>query len=270
MNRVENHSRSGVPADAQAAGASVGLVRVVLPAFNEAANISRLIEHIAAAMNRNGRDYEIIVVDDGSTDGTADAVRAIAEDGHFAVTLIRHDANEGLGIAIQSGLQKALSRSSPNDVIVTMDSDSTHAPGLIAAMDRKLHEGYDVIIASRYAPGSRSVGVPFLRRLLSFVASLLFRLVFPISGVKDYTCGYRAYRVQPLLQLDDRHGIDFQNHRGFECMVYLLLRLREQAVIFGEVPILLRYDLKHGLSKMNVPATIWQTLKMIVQLRLGR
>lgn len=93
MAVVEDHSRSGVPAGAQPARASVELVRVVLSVFNEAANTSCLIEHIVATMNGDGCDYEIIVIDDGTADGATDVVQTIAEDEHFAVIPIRHDAN---------------------------------------------------------------------------------------------------------------------------------------------------------------------------------
>src|SRR5262249_45187187 len=100
-------------------------------------------------------------------------------------------------------------------------------------------------------------------------ASWLFQFFFPIHGVRDYTCGYRAYRAGAMKQLIDRHGKEFISERGFSCMVDILLRLRESDLVFTEVPMVLRYDLKPGLSKMKVAQTIFDTLKLLMKRRFG-
>src|SRR5258705_8936510 len=112
------------------------------------------------------------------------------------IHVMTHEVNRGLGATIRDGLVRAVELAGPRDIIVTMDADDTHAPGLILRMVRMISEGHDVVIASRYRNGSRCVGVPLHRRALSLVASWLFRAVFPIRGVKDYTCGYRAYHAR--------------------------------------------------------------------------
>lgn len=114
--------------------------------------------------------------------------------------------NLGLGATIRDGLVAAAESAGDRDIIVTMDADDTHAPGLILRMVRMISEGHDVVIASRYRPGSRSVGVPFFRQALSYCGSWLFRIVFPIRGVKDFTCGYRAYRARVVRDALARYG----------------------------------------------------------------
>ena len=94
-----------------------------------------------------------------------------------------------------------------------------------------------------------TVGVPLLRRFLSYAASTLFRVLLPISGVKDFTCGYRAYRAKAIKDAIALDGDRFMDQDGFQCMVDILLKLRKMNLIFGEVPFVLRYDLKEGEAR---------------------
>ena len=261
-------SRLALPSAMPAAARPPRVVRIVLPAYNEADNLPRLLAALQEAMDDNGIGYEVIVVDDGSRDQTpALAERSAAT---LPVVLVRHATNQGLGAAMRDGLQTALDRAGPRDVVVTMDADDTHAPGLIVQMVRMIGEGYDVVIASRYRAESRVYGVPTLRRVMSRAASLLMRLVFPIRGVRDFTCGYRAYRADVLRRAVDRYQGEFVNQDGFQCMVDILLKLRPLHLIFGEVPLLLRYDRKGGQSKMRVAQTARNTLLLLWRRRLGR
>ncbi len=260
-------SRLASPTAMPAAARSPRVVRIVLPAYNEADNLPRLLAALQEAMEDNGIGYEVIVVDDGSRDQTpAIAERSAAT---LPVVLVRHATNQGLGAAMRDGLQTALDRAGPRDVVITMDADDTHAPGLIVQMVRMIGEGYDVVIASRYRAESRVYGVPMLRRVMSRAASVLMRLVFPIRGVRDFTCGYRAYRADVLRRAVDRYQGEFVNQDGFQCMVDILLKLRPLHLIFGEVPLLLRYDRKGGQSKMRVAQTARGTLLLLWRRRLG-
>ncbi len=242
-------------------------VIVVLPAYNEEANLGRLLEKIDDAMAESNFPYQVVVVDDGSHDKTFEILNGYST--QIPLVVSRHDVNQGLGATIRDGLLMASKIASDNDVIVTMDADETHTPGLILRMVRMIREGHDVVIASRYQPGSRVYGVSLPRRLASFSASWLFRVLFPIRGVRDFTCGYRAYRGAVLNTALSRYGDQFLDADGFQCMVDILLKLRKLPVIFGEVPMVLRYDLKESLSKMRVGRTIRQTLALLVIRRLG-
>lgn len=242
-------------------------VLVVLPVYNEEARIERLLDHLDEAMEEAGIAYRVILVDDGSRDRTLEIVARAAA--RMPIRVLRHEINQGLGGTIRDGLVAAAEEAGPRDIIVTMDADDTHAPGLILRMTRMISEGHDVVIASRYREGSRAVGVPLLRRALSYGASWLFRIVFPIRGVKDYTCGYRAYRASVVRDALDRYGRGFLDQDGFQCMVDILLKLRRMHLIFGEVPFILRYDYKEGGSKMNVGRTVGATLQLIWKRRIG-
>jgi len=227
-------------------------VTLLLPAYNEQEDLPPLLERAGRALEGRA-DYRILVVDDGSKDATADTVRKAAE--RLPITLIQHPRNMGLGAAMRTGI-KAAARG--EGVVVTMDADNSHDPELIHALLSKLAEGYDVVIASRFQPGGQELGVPSHRRLLSHTAGAILRLLIRYPGVKDYTCGFRAYRVETLRRLIDTYGDGFLRENGFSCMLELLLNLRSLRVPAAEVPLVLRYDLKTGSSKMRVCRTVWR------------
>jgi dolichol-phosphate mannosyltransferase len=186
------------------------------------------------------------------------------------LTLRQNERNLGLAESLKRGLMCALGLSrDDNDIIVTMDADNTHTPGLIFRMAQAIAEGNDVVIASRYRYGARVRGLTASRRLLSQGASWLFRVVFPMRGVRDYTSGFRGYRAGLLRRAFDELGPDgIISERGFACMVDILLKIREFDPIITEVALILRYDQKKGASKMHVGRTVRETLHLMVRRRL--
>jgi dolichol-phosphate mannosyltransferase len=242
------------------------MVILVLPAFNEGEAIVPLLTRVREFVRRRGVEVKVIVVDDGSKDDTA--ARAEAFQG-LPVEVIRHGVNRGLSAGMRTGLSAAVARCGPDDVIVTMDADDTHIPALMGQMLDRIAEGYNLVIASRYRQDSRMLGLSRWRAFLSMGAGWLFRFTFPIEGVRDYTCGYRAYEAWLLQEAFARWGDDFIDQPGFSCMVDILLKVSKLRPVVVEVPLLLRYDRKPGLSKMNVRRTITQTLALMVRRRLS-
>ena len=249
------------------AGYTRRTVYIVLPAYNEAATLATLFRRIDEAMREAAIAFRVILIDDGSTDSTL----SIAQDfsGRLPLTIQRHLSNQGLGATIRDGLVKAAGLAAGEDIIITMDADDTHSPGLILRMIEMVREGFDVVIASRFQKNARVIGVPFSRRLLSRLASIAFRMALPIPGVKDFTCGYRAYKAQAVQRALQLYGNDFVTRDGFECMVDILLKMRTMRLIFGEAPIILRYDHKEGRTKMKVSATIKNSLALLIKRRIG-
>jgi dolichol-phosphate mannosyltransferase len=98
---------------------------------------------------------------------------------------------------------------------------------------------------------------------------MLFKTIMPIEGVRDYTCGYRAYRTSVLRDAMKFYGDEFVSEMGFSCMADVLLKMRRFNFVFGEVPLLLRYDQKQGGSKMAVAKTVWLSLKLLLKRRFG-
>lgn len=235
---------------------------VVLPAFNEEKSIPRLLARIKEAFeNVQNSNYRVIVVDDGSKDDTLSVVRSFED--KLPLTILDHKVNMGLGPTIRDGLKEASDQAQKGDIIVTMDADDTHTPGLIHRMSNLISEGHDVVIASRYRDGSRIFGLSVFRKLISVIATVMFRVLLPIKGVRDFTCGYRAFRADVIKMAFEEYGIDFVDQQGFQVTVDTLIKLRKFNLVFGEVPFVLRYDFKADDSKMNVKKTTINTLKLI-------
>ncbi len=228
-------------------------VWLVLPAYNEAENLAPLLDRVRLAWS--GRfPFRVLLVDDGSRDETV----SVAEDAsrQMPVDIVRHERNRGLAAAIRTGVQEVCRRAGDRDVIVTMDADNSHPPELVATMIERLRAGYDLVIASRFVRGGREEGVPWRRRMLSRAAGLVFRSVCPIRDVRDYTTGFRAYRASLLKELWSLHGDRLVESTAFSVMTEILLKARELQPRIVEVPLVLRYDLKSGASKMRLGRTI--------------
>lgn len=239
-------------------------VILALPAYNEAENLRPLVETAAAMFESHALPYQVVVVDDGSTDATIDVLRELAR--RVPLEWISHERNRGLGAAIRTLIPAALAKtSSPDDAIVFMDADNTHDPAYVPEMVQKLWHGpYDVVIASRFRQGSREVGVPWQRRLLSRGARWLFRVALRLPDVTDYTCGFRAYRAEILRAALAKYGERIITREGFACTDELLVHLSTLTKRMTEVPFVLRYDRKRGRSKLPLLRTVYETVRMLV------
>ena len=248
------------------------MIYVIFPAWNEEQVIRPTLLALAATMRERGTPYRAVLVDDGSTDRTvAEAERAVAESGgSLPLTVLPHDVNRGLGAGLRTGIYWCLDQAGDDDVIVTLDADNTHPPALIPALVAKISQGYDLAIASRYRSGAEVHGVPGYRRALSDVGRLAFQLLYPIPGVRDYTCCFRAYRVPRLRQARAMYGDALCTARGFEAVMDLLLRLAPLGLRVAELGFVLNYGERVGQSKMKVLRTIRSTVGLLARRRLER
>ncbi|NDJ53271.1 MAG: glycosyltransferase family 2 protein [Chloroflexi bacterium] len=243
------------------------MITLILPAYNEEAALPAQLQDIVR-QHDNLPNLRVIVVDDGSADRTAEIVQSVSRV-HPWIHVIQHEQNKGLSQAIQTGFRAALDYSNADDAIIIMDADNTQPVDLIPRMVAEVEGGADVVIASRFQPGAEVHGVPFMRRRYSEGMSLLFRTAFPIENVRDYSCGFRAYRAGVLQRAYDHYGAEFITEQGFACMVEVLFQLDALGddVTFAEVPMVLRYDQKPTPTKMRVVKTIRDTLRVALRFR---
>jgi dolichol-phosphate mannosyltransferase len=155
---------------------------VVVPTYNEAGSLPRLVERLAAALA--GREWELIVVDDGSPDGTADLAASFAP--ARPVRVVRRPGKAGLASAVVAGFAAA-----NGDVLVVMDADLSHPPEVVPALLAALEEGADLAVGSRYVKGGGAEDWPLRRRIVSRVACLMGNVLVPI---RDSTSGFFAMR----------------------------------------------------------------------------
>ncbi|KLU63241.1 undecaprenyl-phosphate mannosyltransferase [Peptococcaceae bacterium CEB3] len=244
---------------------------IVLPAYNEEEGLQALLENTEKACS--GLPYRIIGVDDGSRDQTGTIIRDYAFRSE-RVEAVSHGENRGLGPALLSGFRRALEYKHDGwaenggpaggetagdpwpDAIVTLDADNTHSPELIPLLYQRIREGDDLVIASRYTPGGRQRGLSLLRRFLSRAAGTVMKCAFPLPGIRDYSCGFRAYRLGLVRKGFAAYGERLIESTNFSATVELLLKLAPFCRGWSEVPFELRYDRKRGASKMKIWATI--------------
>ncbi len=165
----------------------------MLPAYNEEVGIVSLVDKICAVAKREMLVYEIVIVDDASTDSTAQQVSRLSF--HHPIELIQHQSNQGLAGAMRSGLAFVLQNGQSGDRIVTLDADDTQPPAAIPKLLSMIDEGYDVSIASRYQSGSRTIGVPMIRTIFTLVRQMAFQNHHTDPGRK------RLHLWFPCLQL---------------------------------------------------------------------
>jgi dolichol-phosphate mannosyltransferase len=216
---------------------SSGRVVVIVPTYNERENLPLILDRVFAAVG----GVDVLVVDDGSPDGTGGIAdqRAAADS---RVHVMHRTAKNGLGAAYLAGFDWALSGG--YDVIVEMDADGSHAPEqLLRLLGAVAHA--DLVIGSRYVPGGSVVNWPASRQLLSRGANLYARLALG-SKVHDMTAGYRAYRADTLraLQLGDVAS------QGYCFQVDLAWRTIRAGLRVAEVPITFT-EREIGTSKMS-------------------
>lgn len=245
----------------------LGRVHVILPAYNEEGSLPNLLLRFEE-LNQRRPDLGLVVrvIDDGSADKTAEVAKAGY--GLLDVRVRTHERNMGLGQAMLTGVQRGVAGAESNDVIVAMDADDTHDVNLIPKMYDLINEGKDIAIASRFVEGGCDKTAPQFRRFLSRGASVVFKTVFPLDKIGDFTSGYRMYRVSMLQKATAHWGDRLIEEDGFACMVELLLKLRHWKPQIVEVPMKLRYDRKLGESKLNLPRTLRQYLKLALRDRL--
>ena len=231
------------------------MIYILLPAYNEEYALEPLVSKIATVMGEMRSAYRIVVVNDGSRDDTKRILTNLSK--RYAIDVITHKYNRGLGETARDGFEYIAEVASPNDFIVRMDCDDTHEPRYIPAMISKLKEGYEAVIASRYAPGGGQIGVDWYRRVISRIANLLMKTVFPIPGVWEYTCGFRAYRVsliQDALAIFGNRFIDLKG-MGFTGTVEKMIKCKLMGAKVAEVGFVLRYDQKMSTSKVVTSLT---------------
>ncbi len=229
---------------------------MVLPTYNEAENVEVVLPRIRSALP----EADVLVVDDGSPDGTADIAERVA-DRLGQVHVLRRNAKSGLGTAYRAGFAWGMERGA--EVLVEMDADLSHDPEQLPAIVEQVDLGFDLSIGSRYVPGGSIPDWTLRRRLLSrwgnVYASLMLRL-----GVKDSTSGYRAYSAAILMAID----LDTVKAEGYGFQIEMAYRTVRCGGRVSEVPI--RFvDRVEGTSKMSGRIVV-EALGMVTIWGMGR
>ena len=240
------------------------MIFVLLPAYGEEDSLPGLLPKLKDVLEQRGEKYLVVVCNDGSVDRTQEILDRYSST--MPLEVIRHKINRGLGETSRDLFEYAAEHCSEGDVIVRLDCDNTHEPEFINNMIAKLHEGYDVVIASRFEKGGGQMGVDGYRAFISRMANLFMKIFFPIPGLKEYSCGFRAYRAEKIKQAIEVYGNNFIQLKGlgFTCTLEKLIKLKLLGAKFAEVPFMLRYDQKFSESKMVTSITTYGYITMAI------
>ncbi len=237
-------------------GPAPGPVWIVLPTYDEAENVVPLLEAVLAVVDAAGIDTRILVVDDGSPDGTAALAEGVgARDPRVAV--LRRSRKEGIGPAYRAGFRRALDDGAR--LVVEMDCDFSHDPArlpdLVAAADRA-----DLVLGSRYVPGGGVARWGAVRRFISRAGCEYARVILGV-GVRDLTGGFKCFRREVLeaIPLDEvtAAGYGFQIEMTYRALV-LGFRVVEVPITFTER--------ERGSSKMS-RRIVWEAAALVPRLR---
>ncbi len=228
---------------------------VIIPTYNEIENIEAIIRAVFDLQ----RNYHVLIVDDGSPDGTADKVRELQGVFPGSLHLEVRKGKTGLGTAYIHGFKWALER--PYEYIFEMDADFSHRPSDLPRLHRACLDGADVAIGSRYKKGVNVVNWPLKRILLSYGASIYVKL---ITGMKihDPTAGFICYRRRVLeaIDLDQVRFVGYAFQIEMKFRAYLKkFRLQEVSIIFT--------DREKGESKMS-KTIIWEAVFGVISMKI--
>ena len=233
---------------------------VIVPTFNERDSIQEVAGRLFAAAPEG---VELLVIDDGSPDGTADVVKQMASE-RPGMHLIQRAGKQGLGTAYVTGFRWAIERG--YDAVVEMDADLSHNPADVPRLLQRLADA-DLVIGSRYIPGGRVENWSRVRRALSAGGNLYARMWLGF-GVKDSTSGFRAYDTANLQRLD----LSTLRSEGYAFQIEMTRRIHRGGGRIVEVPITF-VEREHGQSKMSrniVAEAMLRVTRWGIEDRLGR
>lgn len=219
---------------------------LVLPTYNERENLEGLVRAALPALASVADDPHVLVVDDGSPDGTGSLADTLALE-IAALEVLHRPAKEGLGPAYLAGFRHALTRGA--DLVLEMDSDFSHDPCDVPRLVRAA-EGADLVIGSRYVPGGGIEGWGLLRRAVSRGGSLYARWLLGLD-VHDLTGGFKCFRAPVLAGLD----LSRVHADGYGFQIELTYRAARAGFHVVEVPIRFR-ERRAGASKMTLPIAL--------------
>lgn len=228
---------------------------VIIPTYNEIENI----ENITKAVFELSLDFHILIVDDGSPDGTAKIVKKLQADVYpDRLYLIERKGKLGLGTAYITGFKYAIKNN--YDFVFEMDADFSHNPSdLIALYNNSMANNADVVVGSRYKSGVNVVNWPMGRVLMSYFASVYVRFITGMD-IKDATAGFKCYRINVLKAID----LDKIKFKGYAFQIEMKFTAWKLGFKIEEEPIVFT-DRKEGTSKMSggiFNEALWGVLKM--------
>ncbi len=239
---------------------------VIIPAYNEGPNLGSVLQQLQQLSST--MPLGVIVVNDGSRDNTLEEAERFQH--KLDLQIVSHPVNLGVPMTFYDGLVAAAARAEAGDCIFIIEGDGTSDLKVMPEMARRVHNGDDVVIASRYIAGGGYLNFPWQRTWGSYVVNFVVSIFFHVRGLTDYTIFYRAYRAEAVQRALQHYGPGFVTTKSFAANLEVLLRVRPFSSRFSEVPLLYDYGLKKSQSKMNPLKTLREYQGLIVKRSLRK
>jgi dolichol-phosphate mannosyltransferase len=227
----------------------------ILMTYNEEDSVLNVVKSIMTA-DLPQTVERILAVNDGSTDRTHKVLEEAAKT--YPVFTLNLGTRLGMPLSFKAAFAHLKDYLEDDDLVFTMEADGTNDIKCVPLLAEEIKKGADVVIASRYAPGAKSLGFPWYRLIGSKVINLFLSLMWNIPQVKDYSVLYRVYRGSVLKKYIEEDNEPYRAKKSFAVISEILLRISRYTSKFAEVPLIYDYSLKRGKSKMKLIQTLWE------------
>lgn len=249
------------------------MIKIIISALNEAANLNKLLSNINCELKKFTTDFEIILCLDGTNDDSLAVIEDLQKD--IPIKTLPLTNQKGLGYAYKRLFLHIIETAQDDDIVISLDADNTHSAAQIQEMMTYFQKNnLDFLVASRFCQDSVIKGFPLYRQAISKITSLALQIIFAVKKIsgdnlKDYSSGYRIYSAKALKNLSVKYGDDFVREKDFIYTCEILINLARVKARIDEIALDYNYGEKVGKSKLNILRNANGLLKLIFRLKFN-
>ena len=247
------------------------MLKIILCAFNEAQNLSKLLSDLIEQLNFLQREFEIIFCLDCSNDNSFEIINGFKN--QAKITILEQENVRGLGLAYKKNFRYVLANSLDQDLIISLDCDNTHNPNQLKEMIEYFEKNsLDLLVASRFFDKSIVSSFPAHRKFISKATSKILQILFSVKNIHqknviDYTSGYRIYRLKALRMVYQKYQEKFIEEPEFTYTCEILIKIFNENARIDEYPLNYDYTKKIGKSKLRILKNFKRLVLLILKLK---
>ena len=237
------------------------MVWLIFPAYNEEKNLKEFLPELYGFLKGKIGDYKILIINDGSSDSTKQIAKHLKNP--MPIEVISHETNRGVGEVFRTAFSAIDTMAERDDLAIVLEADGTSDYTRIPEIMRKLENGDDIVIASRYIKGGAYRNFPLKRHMISLLGNVVLRFAFGSRKIKDYTIFYRGYKVSLIKDALAKYKDKLITSKTFLANTEMLSNLMQLTDKISEIPFVYSYDKKIGKSKMPLLKTLFDYLRFL-------
>lgn len=238
---------------------------IIIPVYNEEKSLELFFNNLKKELVT--LKYSLTFINDGSQDNTYNILKKKQNNFNGNMQIIDVKKNKGVGNSFKLGLKEVLKKyNQPNQAVVIMEGDNTNSFKYLNPMLKKINQGADVVIASRYCSQGKTIGFPLLRKFLSKAGNLFLQKYLKIK-VSDFSIFFRMYRASILKQAANKYQENLITQKNFSANFELFLKLNSLTAKISEVPFVYNYNLKQSKSNFKILNNLREYLVIIYKVK---